>query len=58
MNVERDLTKTAPPPPPEDLRRDILARAQELREEAQRILTTAGHLVLIAESLPGGIVSP
>ena len=44
---------TTPPPPCEVTRRDILSRVDELRAQAQRILTTAGDLVLIAERMPG-----
>jgi hypothetical protein len=50
---------TTPPPPNEQARRDILARVDELRAEATRILTTAGDLVLIAERLaPEGAMRP
>ena len=50
--------KTAPPPPVEETRRDILARVDALRAEAAKILETAGHLVLIAERMPGGSIKP
>jgi hypothetical protein len=56
--MNRDEKRTEPPPPCEVTRKDILARVDELRAEAQRILTTAGDLVLIAERLPGGSVRP
>ena len=56
--MSRNDKPTTPPPPCEVTRRDILARVDELRAEAQRILTTAGDLVLIAERLPGGSVKP
>jgi hypothetical protein len=52
----RSEKPTMPPPPREVTRRDILARVDELRAEAQRILATAGDLVLIAERMPGGSV--
>ncbi len=56
--VERDDKKTAPPPALEPTRRDLLARAEELRATAAKILTSAGDLILIAERMPGASVKP
>jgi hypothetical protein len=57
--MSRDEKPTTPPPPNEQARRDILARVDDLRAEATRILTTAGDLILIAERLaPAGAMKP